>query len=326
MRPPFLRQWLICVATAAVCFVTQSAWADDSTATAASTVNPNSTERQAATEFLGNYCIDCHNQDEASGERSFDSLQMNSADPDTLISLQEIIDQLTLGDMPPEDADQPTRKDRQRAIKQLTSVLATLRSKADSTGGQTVLRRLTRREYLATIADLFAMDMSMFDPTDRFPRDNTVEHLDNVGDALVTSGYLLEQYLDAADSVVEKAFSAIEQPEERQWSFDGHFRQQPELDGAHKEAFNYRYLCLYDSPLADRPEGAYGPLEEFEDGVPADGVYEIRVLAQALHRDSPYSEDHLKIDLDDPFRMGIRPGNRRAGSLPNQISRHEDQK
>ncbi|MCO8120723.1 DUF1592 domain-containing protein [Stieleria sp. TO1_6] len=268
-----------------------------------------------ATEFLGQYCLDCHHSDDPSGERSFDSLDLADAGNDTLITLQDIIDQLTLGEMPPEDADQPSDKQRQQAIDGLTEVLRGLREQSTSTGAQTVLRRLTRREYVATIGDLLNMDMSMFDPTDRFPSDNTVEHLDNVGNALVTSGYLLEQYLDAADLIIEKALANLQQPAEQSWVFDGGFRQQPELDSAHREAFNHRYLCLYDSPLADRPEGAYGPLEKFHDGVPADGRYEIRVLAQALHRDSPYAEEHLKIDLSEKFRMGIRPGNAAVGSL-----------
>jgi hypothetical protein len=266
-------------------------------------------------KFLRQYCMDCHNAEDASGERSFDQLDLTVSDSDHLIAIQEIIDQLTLGDMPPEDADQPSRELRQSTIEQLTETLRQLRARSESTGGQTVLRRLTRREYLATIGDLFKMNLSMFDPTDRFPRDHTVEHLDNVGDALVTSGYLLDQYLDAADLIVEKALPDRSKPDQQQWHFDGHFRQQPELDGAHKEAFNYRYLCLYDSPLAERPEGAYGPLEDFAEGVPADGTYEIRVLAQALHRDTPYSEAHLKMDLSERFRMGIRPGNASVGSL-----------
>lgn len=265
--------------------------------------------------FLTQYCVDCHGADDPGGDRRFDTLDLSAPDNDTLVMVQDIIDQLTLGDMPPEDADQPSQKSRQQAIEQLTETLRKLRAQAESTDRQTVLRRLTRREYLATISDLFRMDMSMFDPTDRFPRDNTVSNLDNVGDALVTSGYLLEQYLDAADAIVEKALGERQKPTEKNWHFKGGFRQQPELDGAHKEAFNFRYLCLYDSPLADRPEGAYGPLHEFEQGVPVDGTYEIRVLVQALHRDSPYSETHLKMDLREKFRLGIRPGKLSAGSL-----------
>lgn len=265
--------------------------------------------------FLKRYCVDCHNEADSSGERRLDQLDLTSAENDTLILLQDVIDQMTLGAMPPEDADQPDDNERQQAIGSLTETLRALRRRTRSTGGQTVLRRLTRREYLATIGDLFQMEMSLFDPTDRFPRDNTVEHLDNVGDALVTSGYLLEQYLEAADQIVEKALADRERPAEQTWQFKGNFRQQPELDPAHGDAFQFRYMCLYDSPLADRPEGAYGPLEAFHEGVPSDGTYEVRVYAQALHRQTPYSEKDLKIDLDEPFRMGIRPGKHSSGSL-----------
>ncbi|KAA5545254.1 DUF1592 domain-containing protein [Roseiconus nitratireducens] len=268
-------------------------------------------------KFVRTFCLDCHHADDPSGDRDFQSLDLSSTDADTLISLQEIIDQLTLGAMPPEDAEQPSTQQRGEVIDALTTALRDARQKQQSTGGQTVLRRMTRREYLATVADLFAMDLSMFDPTDHFPQDQTVENLDNIGDALVTSGYLLEQYLDAADQIVEKVFRQRERPTEQQWHFTGDFRQQPELDPAHKDAFDFRYLCLYDSPLADKPEGAYGPLEAFHDGVPADGTYQIRVLAQALHRDTPYDEKHLRIDLSENFRMGIRPGDPEAGSLHN---------
>ena len=269
-----------------------------------------------AEAFLRRYCLDCHNADDPSGDRSFAGIDLRSAEIDNQILLQDIIDQLTLDEMPPEDAEKhPGRKERLDTIKLLTDGLAKLRAQSQSTGRQTVLRRLTRREYLATISDLFHMNMSMFDPTDRFPRDNTVENLDNVGDTLVTSGHLLERYLEAADAIVEKALATLEQPAQQQWHFEGHFPQQPELNGAHKQAFNYRYMCLYDSPLAARPEGAYGPIEAFEHGVPVDGMYQIRVRAQALHRDTTYSEEHLQIDLSEKFRLGIRPGNRKVGSL-----------
>ncbi len=92
-----------------------------------------------------------------------------------------------------------------------------------------MLRRLNRREYMNTVGDLFGINMTMFDPTTKFPRDQTVDHLDNVGDTLKTSAYLLSQYLDAADQVVEKAFAAQDRPSEQSWKFNGHFVQQTEL-------------------------------------------------------------------------------------------------
>ncbi|MEO1615393.1 MAG: DUF1592 domain-containing protein [Planctomycetota bacterium] len=267
--------------------------------------------------FLNVYCIDCHHADDANGDRAFDAIDFASSDSDTLIVLQDVIDQLTLGDMPPEDAVQPSGAERKKAIKEITELVAGLRARSTSTGGQTVLRRLTRREYLATIGDLFDMDMQMFKPTERFPSEKTSEHLDNVGDALVTSGYLLDQYLDAADEIVEKALADLEPPKELSWNFSGDFDQQPELRIAHRKAFNFRYMCLYDSPLADKPEGAYGVLHGIEKGVPHDGLYEIRVRCQALHRNTVYPAEELRIDLEQPFRLGIRPGRHTVGSLHN---------
>jgi len=269
----------------------------------------------SATNFLGQYCLDCHSTDDPGGEREFETLDLSHQHLDTQLLLQEIIDQLTLGAMPPEDADQPSTPERLTAIKQLTSVLAAMREQATSTGGQSVLRRLSRREYRNTIGDLLAIDMSMFDPTIEFPADNLTQNFDNFGDALVTSGHLLEKYLDAADRCIEKAFATLESSQSREWVFKDGFFQQQELSRAHKDAFNYRYMVLYDHPLNDKPEGAYGPLPKFDAGVPADGRYEVKVLAEALHRDTPYGYQAVQIDLDEPFRMGIRPGDTSIGDL-----------
>lgn len=258
--------------------------------------------------FLQAYCVDCHGPETQKGDRRFDSLDIGNLDNDAMFDMQDAIDQLTLGDMPPPEVDPPSEAKRGEIIALLTEALTAARADRDSTGRRTVLRRLNHREYVNTIRDLFDMEMSMFDPTSRFPRDNTAEHFDNIGDTLVTSGYLLEQYLVAADAIVEKAFARDEPVEPKTWTFRGNFDQQPELRAGHKEAFDFRYMCLYDCPEAERPEGAYGPLKEFAEGVPLDGIYEIRVRAHAVNRDTPYDESILKIDLDEPFRLGIVPG------------------
>jgi Protein of unknown function (DUF1587)/Planctomycete cytochrome C len=251
---------------------------------------------ESATDFISTYCIDCHTADDPGGEREFETLDLGKEDWNTQLRLQEMIDQLTLGAMPPDDADQPNTEDRLGAISQLTKLLANMRESTASTGGQTVLRRLSRREYRNTVRDLLGIEMTMFDPTIEFPADNLSHHADNIGDALVTSGYLLEKYLDAADRCVEKALPSESAPQPREWVFKGKFDQQSELDGAHRYAFDRKFLVLYDHPLNDKPEGAYGPLADFDSGVPFDGTYEIKVLAEALHRDTPYARDTVFID------------------------------
>ncbi len=264
--------------------------------------------------FLGTYCTECHGAEKQKGERRFDQLALPISQVDTLIELQDIIDQLNLGEMPPKKAKQPDAREAREIVASLTQLVADGQAKLVSTGGQTVLRRLNRREYINTVSDLFALNMAMFDPTTKFPRDQMVLHMDNVGDALKTSGYLLAQYLDAADQVVEKAFRTTERPREQTWRFTGNFVQQPELR-AHGEIFQFRYLCLYENANSSQPEGAYGPLLEFKQGVPVDGWYEIKVRAEAKHRDTPYDPQIFGMDFATPFRLAVVPGNAKIGSL-----------
>ncbi|HBV65184.1 MAG TPA: hypothetical protein DEF45_19425, partial [Rhodopirellula sp.] len=112
----------------------------------------------------------------------------------------------------------------------------------------------------------------------------------------------------AAEQSINRAFEISQRPAEQTWQFAGNFFQQAELSTGHREAFENRYLCLYDHPFNDKIEGGYGPLSNFMEGVPYTGVYEVRVLAKNMHQDSPYSPRAMKIDLEEPFRLGIRPG------------------
>jgi hypothetical protein len=265
--------------------------------------------------FLGTWCVECHGPDKQKADRRFDELALPVAKLDTLIELQDIVDQLNLGEMPPKKAKQPPQTEVRRVVELLSQTIAEGRAQFASTGGSTVLRRLNRREYLNTVGDLFAMNMAAFDPTTKFPRDQTAEHMDNLGDVLRTSGYLLDQYLDAADAIVEKAFALQQRPEERTWQFDKNFQQQPELSYSHSRVFNYRYLCVYECMDSENHEGGYAPINGFQKGVPVDGIYEIKVLAHALHRNHPYDPDIFGTDAREPFRLGIVPGDATVGPL-----------
>lgn len=265
--------------------------------------------------FLNDYCIGCHGPDKQKGDRRYDRLQLPPQDTDTLVELQEILDQLNVGEMPPPKKPQPSSIDRRAMVDWLTETIRVAHAERASTGGQTVLRRLNRREYINTIGDLCGVNMTMFDPTRKFPRDRTSESMDNIGDTLVTSGYLLAQYLEAADLIVEKALRQAEPTPTRTWRFAGNFKQQPELAYPHGKVFKYRYLCLYENRHSTRHEGAYGPIHDFADGVPADGWYTIRVRAQAMHRDTPYHPSITKLDASEPFRLGIVPGDIKVGAL-----------
>lgn len=265
--------------------------------------------------FLQQYCNDCHGAEKQKGERRFDQLSLPASRVDDILDLQDIIDQLNLGDMPPKKAKQPSSAERSEIVSAFTKEVAEARKKFSSTGGQTVLRRLNRREYLNTIGDLLTLDMRLIDPTAKFPRDQMAEHLDNLGDVLRTSSYLLAQYLDAADQVVELALGTEEQPQVKTWTFNDNFRPQAELTFSHKSVYQNRYLCVYEVPNSDRHEGGFVPIDEFRDGVPSDGLYEVKVKVQAMNRHHPYDPGIFKRDTEEPFRLGIVPGDAKVGPL-----------
>lgn len=267
-------------------------------------------------QFFADYCVTCHGPKKQKGERRLDGLTFPVEDLDTLLTVQEVIDVLTLGDMPPEDAKvHPPDSAIQPAIDTLTALATAGHAHLASTGGETVLRRLNRREYLNTVGDLFGLNMTMFDPTTSFPRDQTSAHMDNMGDALRTSGHLLAQFLDAADAVVEKALGEPPPPPEKTWHFTDNFYQQPELRYSHTRVHDNQFIVLYEGAQSIRHEGGYAPITAFADGVPADGFYEIRVKAEALNRDHPYDPKIFRSDPAQPFRLGLVPGQASVGPL-----------
>jgi hypothetical protein len=138
--------------------------------------------------------------------------------------------------------------------------------------------------------------------------------LDNIGKSLVTSGFLLDQYFQAANRLVEMRLG---QPamEAKSWTFNDHFVQYEELKGPHKSVFDYRYLNLYEQPNTDTRQGGYGHIEDFLEGVPASGLYDIQVEAQAMHRDTHYDPTIFGIDFSEPFVLAVVPGDVTKGHI-----------
>ncbi len=271
--------------------------------------------QKVVSPFLAKYCVTCHGSKKQKGDRRFDRISGKIVDDNSLVDLQDILDQLNLSEMPPEDALQPADAERRAAVLWLTSTIEDYHRTREATHQSAVLRRLNSREYRNSVRDLLHVDMTMFDPTMTFPRDQMTEHLDTVGDTLVTSGALLQQYLNAAETVVSKAVFPLEKPTVEKWTFRDGFRQQPEIDKVHKASNGFSHMTLYDVVGADKPEGAYGPIHAFAEGVPHDGYYEIKLKAEALNRRHDYPIAFLGTNPDEPFRLGIVAGHKDAGTL-----------
>ena len=264
--------------------------------------------QKVLSQFVDKYCLNCHDTETKKGDREFESFKLPLATVVDLIEAKDIVDQLTLGEMPPSKAKQhPSDDERLAVLRVLREGIAAARGKIESTAARTVMRRLSNREYENTLATLFGRRVDTLGLTADFPKEKASEHIDTIGKSLVTSGFLLDQYFQSAKRLVETRLGRPETPLQT-WDFNGHFVQYEELQGPHKAAFNFKYLCLYEQPNTDTRQGGYGHIEDFLKGVPVSGLYDIEVHAQAMHRDTHYDPAIFGIDFSEPFLLGVVPG------------------
>jgi hypothetical protein len=278
------------------------------------TLSAAETPAKQVEQFLSRYCLECHAADVQKGDRSFEKFTLPLKTLPEVIEARDIIDQLTLREMPPKKADQPSDEERLAAIRALRAGTAAAQASLQSTGSRTVLRRLSNREYENTLATLFGRRVDTLGLTADFPKEKTARHLDTIGQSLVTSGFLVDQYFQSANRLVETRLGKPAAAPQT-WRFNKNFVQYEELQGSHKSAFNFRYLNLYEQPNTDTRQGGYGHIEDFRQGVPVSGLYDIEVEAAALHRDTHYDPAIFGIDLSEPFILGVVPGDITKGHI-----------
>jgi hypothetical protein len=113
------------------------------------------------------------------------------------------------GEMPPRERPRPAATEVEAALRSLDAVLAQLDCTGGRNAGRVTLRRLNRAEYNNTIRDLVGVD---FEPAADFPADDVGYGFDNIGDVLSLSPLLLEKYLAAAETILERAVVIADAP------------------------------------------------------------------------------------------------------------------
>tara|TARA_R110002072_G_scaffold302615_1_gene486841 strand:- start:125483 stop:127846 length:2364 start_codon:yes stop_codon:yes gene_type:complete len=150
--------------------------------------------------LLQTYCVHCHNADDHEGDVKLDQLTDNN-----FALFGQIYEQLSSGQMPPDDEQQPTREERKQLATHFLSLART--SSVPETAG---LRRLNKREYSNTVRDLLGLRGGLFDPGKFIYKDEVSEAFDTDAGSLVTSNELLLEYLDAAQSSLRQALFTLE--------------------------------------------------------------------------------------------------------------------
>ena len=77
------------------------------------------TPEKRVENFLNRYCLECHDAEVHKGDRAFHEFKLPLKTLSGVIEARDIIDQLTLREMPPKKADQPTDEERLAAIRAL---------------------------------------------------------------------------------------------------------------------------------------------------------------------------------------------------------------
>ena len=103
---------------------------------------------------------------------------------------------MCLGQLQPDAAEQFATPQRKALVNWLTEELQRVVDVRRSTGGQVVLRRLTRYEYNYTMQDLLGVEMDF--AKDLPPDSTSADGFQNEGGTLSISPLQFELYLDAA--------------------------------------------------------------------------------------------------------------------------------
>ncbi len=150
------------------------------------------------------YCLRCHSTEKHKGDLDLERFTSQSELLKHPQPWEKVIEELSLGEMPPEGKPHPTPDERVRLIDSVNALLEQAAVARAGDPGPIVLRRLNNAEYTYTIRDLTGVNS--LDPAREFPGDSAAgEGFMNTGSSLVMSPALLTKYFDAAKSIAAHA-------------------------------------------------------------------------------------------------------------------------
>ena len=162
-----------------------------------------------ALTFTAAHCAKCHSDQEPKADlnvtldRDLDSVTKRRA------VWENIVEMVSNGQMPPPEEPRPDQDAIDKFVAVVNAVFEEADRHAKPDPGRVTVRRLNRTEYNNTIRDLMWID---FNAAEDFPSDDIGHGFDNIGDVLTMSPVLMERYLSAAESIVQKAILVGDPP------------------------------------------------------------------------------------------------------------------
>ncbi len=159
---------------------------------------------------LKTHCYSCHSQssEKSRGNFKLDQLTSNFEDRSNRDAWQLVFKKMKSGEMPPKEKTKPTEKESFSVFDWINSntKLADVQRLKE---GRVVLRRLNNIEYENTMRDLLGVPVEL---RGLLPQDGSANGFDNIGEALHTSSFLMDKYLEGADKGLKTAIANLPQP------------------------------------------------------------------------------------------------------------------
>jgi hypothetical protein len=152
--------------------------------------------------FLEKHCIGCHGDKKPKADLNLVRYH-DAADilKDRKV-WEGVVEKVRAGEMPPPKRPRPAQEEIDGFLRGVGDLFARADKDVKPDPGRVTVRRLNRAEYNNTIRDLVGVD---FQPAEDFPADDVGHGFDNIGDVLTLSPVLLERYLAAAESIMQRA-------------------------------------------------------------------------------------------------------------------------
>jgi hypothetical protein len=152
--------------------------------------------------FLAKHCVQCHGDKVKKSDLTLHTFRDDAAVLKNRKTFQSVLQMVTSGEMPPKKQPRPTSAEIDAFVRSVNGVFKTAERNGKPDPGRVTIRRLNRVEYYSTVRDLVGVD---FNPTEDFPADDIGHGFDNIGDVLSLSPVLMERYLAAAESIMQRA-------------------------------------------------------------------------------------------------------------------------
>jgi hypothetical protein len=197
------------------------------------------------------------------------------------------------GEMPPESKPRPAEDDVRTLTAWVDSQVAAAEAALRSGDGRVVLRRLNGVEYENTVRDLLGVKVEL---KDLLPEDTSAAGFDNVAEALHTSSFLMERYLEATDVALNAAIVNGPQPRS--------IRERYSLkDQHHVKTTTERVFRLLDETVVLFSSSPWNAVVLYQFYPPDRGSYRFRISASGLQSsDRPVT---FRVDAG-PMLMGTR--------------------